>query len=607
VTRLNRLALHAIAFVALSVWSWRKWADPLVDFGRELYIPWQLANGKVLYRDIAHLFGPFSQYLNALWFRLFGVSLTTLIVSNLAILAATVAGIHYLFAVSCGPSAATVASMLVLLLFGFSQYADVGNYAFVAPYSHEATHSIALAVGAMICLYRGVRDRRVGWFALAGVLFGLVLLTKAETSLAMAVAAAAGLGCAHAVDRHGARIAVAGTGAFAGCALVPGLGFLIYLSRHMPLSEAVRGLAGAWMTILGGVVARNAFYLRGMGLDDPIGNGMRMLRMFFGLALLVAALAAVDAAWPHRLRISRSLSGARRTVNLAIVISSLAVLLMVSAVAVPWTQVPRAFPLISLSAVLLFAARFRARRNDRAAAVALVPLVMWSTFSFVLLAKMMLNARIAHYGFYLAMPSTLVLAVGLVWLVPRWLDNGAGRGVIFRTAATLLVAEAVAVHLGISQNIYQMKTLRVGSGGDAIFAPSPAVDWRGEAFIDALRAMEAWPRDATVAVLPEGVMINYLSRRENPTPYISLMLPEMITFGEGVILRSFETAPPDYILLVHRNTAEYGVPLFGSDPRNGQAIMDWVSRRYSTVEVIGRTPLREGGYGIAILKRITPP
>ena len=606
-TRLNRLLLHAVTFVALTWWSWRKWADPLVDFGRELYVPWQLANGKVLYRDIAHLFGPFSQYLNAFWFRVCGVSVTTLIVCNLAILAATVAGIHYLFAVSCGPSAATAASMLVLLLFGFSQYADVGNYALVAPYSHEATHSIALAAGVMICLYRGVRDRRVGWFALAGVLFGCVLLTKAETSLAMAVAAAAGLGCARALDRPGARSAAAGTAVFAGCALGPALGFLIYLSRHMPLSEAVRGLGGAWMTILGGVVARNAFYLRGMGLDDPIGNGMRMLRMFFGLALVVAALAAVDAAWPQRLRISRSISSARRTVNLTILISSLAVLLMVSAVAVPWTQVPRALPLISLSAVLLFAARFIARRDDRPAAVALVPLVMWSTFSFVLLGKMMLNARIAHYGFYLAMPSTLVLAVGLVWLVPGWLDNGVGRGVIFRTAATLLLAEAVAVHFGISQNIYRMKTLQLGSGGDAIFAPSPAVDWRGEALIDALRAMEAWPRDATVAVLPEGVMINYLSRRENPTPYTSLMLPEMLTFGEDVILRSFEMAPPDYILLVHRNTAEYGVPYFGSDPRNGQAIMDWIRTRYTTIEVIGRTPLHDGGYGIAILKGITTP
>lgn len=606
-TRLNRLTLHAITFAALSVWSWRKWADPFVDFGRQLYIPWQLANGKVLYRDIAQLFGPVSQYVNALLFRIFGVSMTTLIVSNLAILAATVAGIHYLFAASCGPAAATAASMLVLLLFGFSQYIDVGNYNFVCPYSQEATHSIALAVAVMVCLYRGVRDGGVRWFALAGVLFGLVLLTKAETSLAIAVAAAAGLGCAWALDRPGARTAVAGTGAFAGCALAPALGFLIYFSRHMPVSEAVRALAGGWMTILGGTVTRNAFYLEGMGLDDPIGNGLRMLRMFLGLALVVAVLAAVDAAWPERLRISRSIPAARRTVNLAILISGLAALLIVSVVAIPWTQVPRALPLIALSSVLLFASRFIARRNDRPAAVALMPLVMWSTFSFVLLAKIVLNARIAHYGFYLAMPATLVLAVVLVWLIPDWLRNGAGRGAIFRTAATLLLAAGVAVYLGISQNIYRLKTLRVGSGGDAIFALEPAADWRGKALDDALRAMAATPRDATVAVFPDGVMINYLLRRENPTPHLGMTLPEILSVGEGVILRTYEMASPDYILLVHKDSAEYGVPLFGSDPRNGQAIMDWVGRRYSTVEVIGRTPLHEGGYGIAILKRITPP
>ena len=83
--------------------------------------------------------------------------------------------------------------------------------------------------------------------------------------------------------------------------------------------------------------------------------------------------------------------------------------------------------------------------------------------------------------------------------------------------------------------------------------------------------------------------------------------PNVLTFGEDVILRSFERAPPDYILLVHRDTAEYGVPYFGSDPRNGQAIMDWIRTRYTTIEVIGQTPLHEGGYGIAILKGITTP
>ena len=68
------MALHAATFAGLLAWSWRKWPDPLVDFGRELYVPWQITEGQVLFRDVASLFGPLSPYLNALWFRLFGMT-----------------------------------------------------------------------------------------------------------------------------------------------------------------------------------------------------------------------------------------------------------------------------------------------------------------------------------------------------------------------------------------------------------------------------------------------------------------------------------------------------------------------------------------------------
>ena len=63
-------------------WTWGTWPNVLVDFGRELYVPWRLAEGEVLYRDIAYFNGPLSPYLNALWFRLFGVGLRTLVVCN---------------------------------------------------------------------------------------------------------------------------------------------------------------------------------------------------------------------------------------------------------------------------------------------------------------------------------------------------------------------------------------------------------------------------------------------------------------------------------------------------------------------------------------------
>ena len=94
--------------------------------GRELYVPWQLVEGKVLYRDIASLFGPLSPYVNALWFKLFGVSLTTLIAVNLAILAAVVTGIHHLLHIATDRFTASVSTLSVLLLFGFSHNVSIG-------------------------------------------------------------------------------------------------------------------------------------------------------------------------------------------------------------------------------------------------------------------------------------------------------------------------------------------------------------------------------------------------------------------------------------------------------------------------------------------------
>ena len=79
----------AVTGAALAAWTWRAWPDPVVDFGRELYVPWRLAQGDTLFRDIAWFNGPLSPYWNALWFRAFGTGLMTIVLVNLALLAAT--------------------------------------------------------------------------------------------------------------------------------------------------------------------------------------------------------------------------------------------------------------------------------------------------------------------------------------------------------------------------------------------------------------------------------------------------------------------------------------------------------------------------------------
>src|SRR5271154_166394 len=85
-------------FAMLTFKTWRRWPDLVIDFGAQLYMPWQISTGAVLYRDVHYLAGgPLSQYYHALLFKIFGVSFLTLVVSNLAVLALLLAAIYFCF------------------------------------------------------------------------------------------------------------------------------------------------------------------------------------------------------------------------------------------------------------------------------------------------------------------------------------------------------------------------------------------------------------------------------------------------------------------------------------------------------------------------------
>src|ERR1035441_9978950 len=168
-----------IAFILLSWFSWRKWPDPLIDFGQQLYVPWRLSRGAVLYHDVSYVYGCLSVCYHAVLFKIFGVSLNVILASNFIILIFLLLLVYRLF-LKCSDvwTAATVGLALTVLAFG--QFLDVGNYNYICPYSHEEFHGIVLAVVMMACLARWLQT---GWklpLALAGVCLGLVFLTKPE-------------------------------------------------------------------------------------------------------------------------------------------------------------------------------------------------------------------------------------------------------------------------------------------------------------------------------------------------------------------------------------------------------------------------------------------
>lgn len=586
-------ALIAATSVVMLLWSWRKWPDILIDFGRELYVPWQLTAGRVLYVDLEQFLGPLSSYWNAMWFRLCGVSLTTLIVVNLVLLALLMAMMYRLLAAVGSRLSATAALVVFATLFAFAQFVGIGNYNYVCPYTHEVTHAMVLSVAGIYFLARFLRGRRWVDLAAVGMALGLLMLTKVEMFVGGAAAMAAGVGLDLVTRRPPWRQAARELAVLEGGALLPCAVAFALMVRIMPAKEALKALLTSWPLIFGTGLTENIFYSQGMGFDQPGENIVLMLQWagWYGLFIGGAVLAGLALRSPARWHLA--LAG--------IVGIGVAVGLGMAWKQVPWFDAARPLPLAMLLTAVVCLVMLARRRSDEAERVRWILRLALVTLALALLPKMLLNTRIYHYGFVMAMPAALLLVVAMVDWIPWAVARGGGYGGVARAVGLALLVVAVGVHVYVMSLYFARKTVPAGTGGDTIMAGP-----HGRAVNAVLEelARRAKPGQ-TLSVVPEGITINYLARMPNSTRFAELMPTSILTFGgEDRIVDDYDRHPPDFIAIVHKDTREFGEGFFGSG--YGLRLTAWIGRNYTPVWLAGAMPNTSENFGILLLERKKP-
>ena len=252
----------AAAGAAMLLLTWGSWPHVIVDFGRELYVPWRLADPGAnagLFRDIAWFNGPLSPYWNALVFRVFGASLRALVLVNLVLVGATTVLLTSLVARIADAAAAVTTAAVFVTVFAFTRFDPIGNDSYLAPYSHEMTHGLLLSLVALLVFAgrrRSGRQAAIG----SGLALGLVVLTKAELSLALGAALI--LGWALEARAPSRRPAAA---LFLISVLVPMTAATGLLALAMPLREAATAALGSWPSLLLTDVASLHFYRATLG------------------------------------------------------------------------------------------------------------------------------------------------------------------------------------------------------------------------------------------------------------------------------------------------------------------------------------------------------
>ncbi len=585
------------AALGLALWllqrTWLKWADVLVDYGRELYVPWRISEGDVLYRDIAYFNGPLSPYWNALWFGLFGTGFTVQVGVNLALLGVLAFFFHRLLTKLGSSVAAGLTLCFALPVFVFGHRTGIGNYNFVSPYSHEMTHGLLLAIVSLGLALRAdpvAKEKRRSLIVL-GVALGLLFLTKAEIFAATAAGVATMLGAQlFAAKASGAAWRSALLGVLAPTLAVPFVAFLL-LAISMPISLAGWSVLGSWTGIFGTEVSSLKIYQVGMGTDDP---SMRIGVMGDALRVLLVAFVpgfVLDLALP---------AGRKKIIGwlLAAAVSAGTFFVWRKAQVDP-SRLAQPLPLVLLAITIVLALRVRSAA-DAAHERTAVARLGFSIFALAMLGKMILNPRFEHYGFVLALPAMSVLILTMTTWLPAWMRSRGGSGL-------LVAASAVGVCSAVAWDSWQgteamlaRKKYEVGEGRDKILSES-----RGFYVQEVLKQIDQrFDEDAELLVFPEGVSINYWSRRKSPVGYTNYMPAELILYGEEAILAELEEAPATGVILIHKDTTEYGFPLFGAD--YAQSLMKWARENYSQSWWDSRNgvPLQTGTqFGTAILER----
>jgi hypothetical protein len=568
--------------------SWRKWPDPIVDSGAQWYAAWRISLSESLVNEVPWNYGPLSAYLNGLLFKVFEANLTVLFTANLLIYGAILILAYLAFRRAWGRMGAFAACAVFIAVFSFSHLTSIGNYNYATPYSHAASHGMLLMVLTVFVASAWSRKKSTALSFLLGLCGGASAVLKPEFMLAAAFIGAGALALRFvqriSITRSEMAFIVAGVA-------WPTLVFTLGFATGEPFGAAFAEASNAWWLVLVHPISLQGF-AKGQaafaGFDHPWRNG------WVELQAGAIALVFMAAIWAVGWFINRPTSKKRIAVALAFGLAAWAVHLDGG-----WFHVGLCLPLLIGIILVITAGRLLLQwRRDQALDPATIMQWMLTLLGISMLARMALFARIYHFGFFQAAPAGMVIAAVMVAGIPRW--TGKSRvGVAVSAACALLVLTLGCVSIAAKSNaIRAEQTQPVGSAVDRFYAFNREVDPIGTLVNWTVERLAKEPPGALL-VLPDGLSINFLTRRAS-------VMPEV---GGGAreesLLKRLRQTPPEYVVLISLDTAEYGVKQYGAPKNPGYLLVHWAYENYVPIASWGEPFSGTKLKGARILRRKT--
>jgi len=540
------VAALALTSLGLFLISRGKWSDAIIDSGTEWIYADALARGEMLYRDVVYWFGPFTPYFQAIFFRLFGSTFTTLALCGIAGACGVLAALYFALRRVTGQREALLWTALAIPALVFMPNSGGAILGMGYRIWHPAGFAL-LACG--LASMPGSRRNSLRCLG-TGVCAGLAGLCRTEWGVITLVSVFA----AESIR----------------------LRFTSRLRQELFLTAAAAavtfGVTMGGFAAAGGPAAllRDApVLLVGIPRETPAGSlraalrgwrdGIPILLYSAAIWLGVASLAGLLAA--------RGVDNVRAKRWLRRVLAILAVMaLLAAAGAASGAILFSAAPLLCVAALACGLVR---RRGSRAAALV----------GFGCLGLLASHRRLFHIADsgYVA-PPLLFAFVCAAGLLRTLVASEMQRPLRLRLRA--ISDGAIALVVGIAflgRSVQYASDERVpvpGTNGMLSALPGTARDLAQMA--GAVQAKTG--EKSGLVVLPEGGVINYLAGRRNPMRHKISIPGYLRESNEEEFLRDLRRARPEAIVIVKRPAGEYARGLFGED--YGREIRRWIGENY---------------------------
>lgn len=109
--------------------------------------------------------------------------------------------------------------------------------------------------------------------------------------------------------------------------------------------------------------------------------------------------------------------------------------------------------------------------------------------------------------------------------------------------------------------------------------------------------------EARFITIPDGIILNYLSRKNSTLPFTNYSPADYFLSGESRITDSIRRTPPDYVVWIYVDITYYRRGQFGSPDAYGYELVEYIGSNYTPIYLDGADPRLNQSSGLMVLRR----